>query len=337
MRTVMKLQYIYVCIFIAFFSIAGISTPASAQDNKYTTVIEQSKFQVEPGRDINIKFTVNSKNTLYLGIYLNKEQEFTYDLYYENNTNPLVSSVAEVGSPRWRETAHETPYYLTGYSSMTPGEYTLTLEFNADAEIIVYGLQQNNEQEINLSHSFIHVTKGFTNTISLNNYDGKVQYASQDTDIATVSEDGTITGISSGKTKIKVTTEKNKSYSCKVTVSENQYRNKQLSTEDIEYGESVLNTYNIAYDNNQNLIIHCEYINCSGEKTKALTNIAISVHTKEGRTIGMYTAKKLSKLDVPDATKKDFTFSIPRKKLSISEMQNLSIATVNTSGSVVYY
>ena len=177
--------------------------------------------------------------------------------------------------------------------------------------------------------------------IATTNSSGKLTWESSKNDVATVSDDGTVTGLKNGETIITVKTSDNKTASCKVTVyttpksvtldktsitlDENNSTTKLIATINPE----TSNVYNLLSwkSNNSNIATVSDDGTVTG---KATGTTQIRVETQNG---------KYALCDVDVNLKKDTTITLNKDNLvidlSISKTEKL-VATTNSQKSLIW-
>ena len=178
-----------------------------------------------------------------------------------------------------------------------PGTATITAEtksgFKSSFKVIVY--QQVNKISLNKTSMTIEegMEERLTATISPNNATNKkITWKSEDTSIATVSDNGLVIGKKAGKTTIKAEGENNKQAKCTVTVKATKIpaTSIQISpvSKTLKVGETVNFTATIKPNNATNKTV----------KWKSSNGGVASIHSETGKL----TARKIGKATITAST-----------------------------------
>jgi hypothetical protein len=214
---------------------------------------------------------------------------------------------------------------------MPAGDYTVKINFAADAQYIFYVDMQKLSATLNMTTAT--VTVGFKTTLKVDNTTEEITWSTSKKSVATVSKKGVVTGKKAGTATITATTASGQKLTCKVTVKANAYTEKKATTSDVYYG-GVFQVYKATYASNGDLTLKCRFINKCGYKVNKLTGIKITFKTAAGKTIGTYSASS-KKLTVANGESKDFTLTIKKSKLKIKNA-DLRNASYTNSGQYEY-
>lgn len=348
MKTTIK-KTITSLLLITALCISGISyqpKAAEAADN-YTVILnEECDHVIAAGETVSHNFNLPTSDNIVIGIYTYPNTTTTISIP-EGNLSTTIQST----DPNW-QTYYDpnqpdeinSYYYVLPVQVSTAGQYTLSLKFEDNTIYRVIILQypstpapvQPTQPAVktptpSLSEQSVILTAGFSQSISTYNTSGGVTWSSNNNSVATVSN-GKITGKKPGSTTISAKTASGYTMTCKVTVKKNEYSVKKASVSSQPYGKSALDIYKASYDKKGNLVLKARVLNNNSYRLNRINNLKIKIKTNNGKTIGVYSAKKLNNVNLNAGKAKNYTFKIKKSKLKMKKKADLRLMTYSISG-----
>lgn len=169
---------------------------------------------------------------------------------------------------------------------------------------------------LSISRAKVSVTEGYSKKLTVNNAVGKVEWSSSKKAVATVSK-GTVKAITPGKAVVSAKAA-GKTVKCTVTVKKNEYNIPKQSLEDGKKNKVTANVYHISYDKQGNLVVKLRVLNNTKYQITKFNKIGIKLQDLKYKTNVNYSESKKEAL--APLKKKDFTITIPKKKLRKKSM-----------------
>ena len=301
-----------------------------------TKVVYQSQAleDATAGTEVKIPFTISKNKQVNVVIVAAKQVAAELAVY--DSTGELVDmdkNPVAIAATDWEYASNYDAYgYVDTLTGFSAGDYTYGITFEEDNQ---FGVVVSVETETaKISQTSATVTKGFTQKLSVSG--GKVKsWKSTNTKIAKVDKNGKVTGVKAGKATVYAVTTDGQKLTCKVTVKENKYSDTKITTSDVTYGERALSAYSASFDKSGNLVISAVFVNNTSYRVSYLQNVKITVKDANGKTIGVYSAKKISSSTNAYAAK-NMKFTIKKASLK-KKTADLRNAKITTSGTAVYY
>lgn len=341
---------------LAFSGISYQGKKAKAADN-YTTLfsinnLKDTDVVLPAGQAVTQNFNVSSNGTINILVYTLAKTAMTLKVTSSTGTDLYNKTILSSDS-NWFEYQYspEVTLYYNGISWERPtsGSYTLTLIFEEDMYYMVSATQGPAVQiatqppaptltpSLNApSTGVITLTAGFTQTVSVNNAGGAVTWSSSNNSVATVNNNGNITGKKAGSATITARTAGGYTMTCQVKVVKNVFKRSKAKISNARVGEAVFSFHNISYDKKGNLIIKARLLNNTGLRILSLRKVKFKIKDNNGKVIGTYSAKNIKKVNLNTGKIKAYTFKIKKSKLKNKKANLPMISDIVTSGEYVY-
>ena len=190
-------------------------------------------------------------------------------------------------------------------------------------------------QAAKINYKAFTLVTGFTETLEIDNYAGKVTWKSSKPRVAKVSKDGVVTAKAKGKATITGTLDdKNKTaFTCTVTVINNIYSDDKLDIDRVSIDETRAQVYSVTFDKKHNLVIRYQIAN---KCRKSLTKHSIIfkfVDPDENEVMTAKVNKRVSKISYRDV--KSFRVTIPKEVVDEYNL-NLTNCTIRSIITPIY-
>lgn len=350
-KTIMPLMLITA---LCISSISYQPKTAEAANDGYTTLLDkQCDHAVNPGETVSHDFTLPTTGDFDIDVYTYPNTTMVTTITKDNTEvyNRTVASIDTNWNTVYSQDGTVNSYrYTFSLRPQIAGAYTLTLSFTDTCayRVVITQYPQTQTQTPapptptpvktptpSLSEQSIVLTAGFSQKISTYNTSGKVTWSSKKKSVATV-KNGKITGKKPGTTTITAKTASGYTMSCKVTVKKNVYSVKKAAVSDIEYDKSALDIYKVSYDKKGNLVIKARMLNNKPNLLKRIEDMKIWIKTKNGKTIGVYSAKRINNVNLNAGKAKKYTFKIKKAKLKKKKKADLRQIISEASGRSIF-
>ena len=316
-----------IALFLAVVVVAGNlfaipNTAKAADESSYIELINLRDSVATANTTVNNAFEAIATSYAAIEVVVPKEVGMSITITRSSDSYTVYSDT--ITSLEWDYDTDGTIYYMVTHESMAAGEYNIALTFDADTTYSIFGLQA--KPAASISNSSIILTKGFSQKLSVTGSTVS-NWTSSNSKVAAVDKNGKVTGKSTGTATITATTTDGQLLTCHVSVKANAYTGSAPSINNCSYGNAYIGITKVSYNKKGDLVIKATYLNNSGHKITALTNIKLTVKNKSGKVIGTYSKKKAS-TTILQGGKKSFTYTIKKSQLKQKSTQDLRNATI---------
>lgn len=207
------------------------------------------------------------------------------------------------------------------YTFMSYGanEYTLHLSKSVQSADVIVQLQKKTPTTDVAVDKKVSVVAGFKQDITMipkdthRNYVGKFRWKSSNNKVATVDQNGCVTGKKKGNCKITATAG-NRKYTVKVTVKDNRYTdNKKYSVSSFSYSHPGVIVKSARYQG-KNLVLKCTIYNNRMFAIEKFDFLKLMFKTNVDQKIFASKKFKNLRIRIPAYGKRNVTLKIPVKK-----------------------
>lgn len=308
----------------------SVETAIAAEKNK---LYELGETEVTAGQEISFPFTLNEKSEIDVNIFINNVSAVTVSVYDSAGKNvDWAENAFTIAADMFTSVKSGYYGYVDTLSDVPAGDYTYKIVFTESTSAMVGAYAA--PVPANISQTKATVTKGYTRKLFVSQ--GTVSFwRSSKESVATVDENGKVTGVKSGKAKIIAAMVDGSEVSSVVRVKPNKFSDSRITTSDVKKNRCSMEAYSAVFDKEGNLTVKISFVNNTAQEITSLKNVRVKVTNEFGETVGTYKASSRKLRAVPANSVRRFSVTIKQADLK-EKTADLRNSKISCEGKYVY-